>query len=102
MGLFDRFKKKETPKPKPERKSVSPREGELQPCPVCGAKAIMDHIGGNWVVGCPDFTVFDKVHKVGEKAPASERFRFVCTNEDEAIKTWNERVDRWCREKGSK
>ncbi len=98
MGLFDRFKKTEPPKQFSSSSSglqESPRAAELPPCPVCGAKAVLDKIGDTWIVGCPNYTVFDKVHKVGEDAPVLDRFRLPCADEETAISVWNARVKRY-------
>ena len=82
-----------------EEKPPVGREAELLPCPVCGRLACMDRIGGKWIVGCPAFTVYDKVHGVSESSPACDRFRFPdLPDEDTAIRIWNERVNRWLKE----
>ena len=101
MGLFSFLRK-----PKKEEFVEKPpvgREVELLPCPVCGRLARMDLIGGAWTVGCPSFTVFDKVHHVTEKSPYRDRFRFPdCPDQDSAIMIWNDRVNRWLKENGKK
>ena len=82
-----------------EEKAPVGREKELLPCPVCGRLAFMDKMSRGWSVGCPAFTVYDDVHHVTENAPVRDRFCFHdCQTEDDAIRIWNDRVNRYLEE----
>lgn len=71
---------------------------KLMPCPICGAKAFVNHDVADeyefgWSVGCPRACIADGIHGFND----SESFRkarltmFCFNSKQEAIEAWNKR-----------
>lgn len=74
-------------------------ETELNPCPVCGAKAflrkdIVDGFFMGYSVGCPRYCIGDGIHGVNSHdVDESEHYTiFGCITKEEAINAWNRRA----------
>lgn len=71
---------------------------ELEPCPICGAKAflskdIVDGFDFGYSVGCPRFRSEDGIHgwKIGDSDERKMTI-FYCNSRQEAINKWNYKV----------
>ena len=77
------------------------RDERLKPCPICGAKAFVQHdiVDGfefGWSVGCPRACISDGVHGFNdpESFHKARLTMFNFSSKEQAIDTWNERCER--------
>ena len=74
---------------------------KLEPvnCPICGAKAFVQHFvvdgfGFGWGAGCPRFRLNDKYHHIPDGTPEAMWPRVLDrSTKQEAIKDWNEKAE---------
>lgn len=74
---------------------------ELKPCPICGAKAFVQHdiVDGfcfGWSVGCPRACIGDRVHGFDDydSFHNAKLVMYGFTRKEDAIKAWNKRADK--------
>lgn len=73
----------------------------LLPCPVCGSKAFIskDVVDGyyfGWSVGCPRFSLRDRIHGITEHDPQEKHLSFFgLDSAKECVEKWNEKVKRY-------
>ena len=74
---------------------------ELKPCPICGAKAFVQHdiVDGfcfGWSVGCPRACIEDGIHGFDDydSFHNAKLVMFNFATKQEAIDTWNKRVEK--------
>lgn len=73
---------------------------ELSPCPICGAKAFVDHLAipesgldFGWESGCPRFKNDDKWHHISADKPMeSKPIIHGCVSKAEAVEAWNRKA----------
>lgn len=75
-------------------------QNELKPCPICGAKAFVQHdivdgFGFGWSVGCPRACIEDGVHGFNdyESFKKAKLVMFHFLSKQAAIEAWNKRVE---------